>query len=60
MTNLIRLTLTPQEGLLIGSFIDGFMEEFANSSVEERQDSDLMMAYEMCCKIRPYLPKLKD
>lgn len=57
--SLIRLSLTPAEGLLIGSFIDGFMEQYEASSVEERQDKDLQVAYGMCLKLRPYLPSVK-
>ncbi len=60
MAELIRLTLTAQEGLLLGSFIDGFMEQFEGSSIEDRQDPDILVAYEMCVKMRPYLPKLKE
>ena len=58
MGNLIRLSLTQGEGLLIGSFIDGFIEQYESSSVEERQDKDLQMAYEMCKRLRPFLPKV--
>lgn len=57
MSEIIRLSLTPMEGLLIGSFIDGFMEQYEASSVEERNDKDLQVAYEMCKRVRPYLPK---
>jgi hypothetical protein len=57
MAELIRLSLTPAEGLLIGVFLDGAMEQYESASVEERQDADLQAMYEMCKRIRPFLPK---
>lgn len=57
MSELIRLSLTPAEGMLLGSFIDGFTEQYEGASVEERQDADLIVAYDMCKRLRPYLPK---
>lgn len=38
--SLIRLSLTPTEGLLIGVFLDGAIEQYEAASVEERQDPD--------------------
>jgi len=60
MSELIRLSLTPTEGLLIGTFLDGAMEQYEAASVEERQDPDLQMMCDMCKRIRPYLPKVES
>jgi hypothetical protein len=57
-TEIIRLSLTPTEGLLIGTFLDGAMEQYEAASIEERQDADLQAMYEMCKRIRPFLPKV--
>lgn len=60
MAELIRLSLTPAEGLLIGVFLDGAMEQFEAASIEERQDADLQAMYDMCKRIRPFLPKVEE
>lgn len=60
MSEIIRLSLTPAEGLLIGVFLDGAMEQYEAASIEERQDSDLQAIYEMCKRIRPFLPKVAE
>lgn len=57
MSELIRLSLTPVEGLLIGVFLDGAMEQYEAASIEERQDSDLQAMYDMCKRLRPFLPR---
>ena len=54
---IIRLSLTPTEGLLIGVFIDGAMEQYEAASVEERQDPDLQRMYDICKRLRPFLPR---
>lgn len=59
MADLIRLSLTPSEGLLIGVFLDGAMEQYEAASIEERQDTDLQAMYDMCKRIRPFLPKVE-
>lgn len=59
MAELIRLSLTPTEGLLIGTFLDGAMEQVEAASPEERQDADIQAMYEMCKRLRPYLPKVQ-
>lgn len=57
MSELIRLSLTPAEGFLIGVFLDGAMEQYEAASIEERQDSDLQAVYDMCKRLRPFLPR---
>lgn len=54
---LIRLTLTPMEGLLIGTMLDAAMEQYEAASVEERNDPDLVLAYDIWKRVRPFLPK---
>lgn len=56
---LIRLSLTPAEGMLIGVFLDGAIEQYEAASIEERQDADLQAMYEMCKRLRPYLPSAR-
>lgn len=57
MAGIIRLSLTPVEGLLIGTFLDGAIEQYEAATIEERQDEDLVRMYEICKRIRPYLPR---
>lgn len=57
MAELIRLSLTPTEGLLLGVFLDSAMEQVESASVEERQDGDIQTMYDMCKRLRPFLPK---
>lgn len=59
MAEIIRLALTPSEGLLIGVFLDGAMEQYESASIEERQDTDLQAMYDMCKRIRPFLPRVE-
>ena len=60
MSEIIRLSLTPAEGLLIGVFLDGAIEQYEAASIEERQDADLQTMYEMCKRLRPFLPKVAE
>lgn len=60
MAEIIRLSLTPAEGLLIGVFLDGAMEQYEASSIEDRQDADLQAMYDMCKRIRPFLPRVEE
>lgn len=60
MSEIIRLSLTPSEGLLIGVFLDGAMEQYEAASIEDRQDTDLQAMYEMCKRIRPFLPRAEE
>lgn len=55
--NLIRLTLTPAEGLMIGVMIDAAIEQFEAASIEERNDPDMIVAYDIWKRLRPYLPR---
>jgi hypothetical protein len=56
MAEIIRLSLTPTEGLLIGVFLDGAIEQYESASPEERNDPDLQKMYDICKRLRPYLP----
>lgn len=57
MAELIRISLTPAEGMMIGVFLDVAMEQVEAASIEERQDADIQAMYEMCKRIRPFLPR---
>jgi len=59
MIQIIRLDLNFQEGLLIGTFLDGAMEQYEAASIEERHDPDIQMMYDICKKLRPLLPVAK-
>ena len=60
MDNLIRLTLTPTEGLMIGTLLDAVIEQHASASIEERNDPGIARMYDICTRIRPFLPKVKE
>jgi hypothetical protein len=57
MAELIRLSLTHMEGIMLGAFLDSAMEQVEAASVEERQDGDIQMMYDMCKRLRQFLPK---
>jgi len=56
---IIRLSLTPAEGLLIGLMLDAAIEQYEAASFEERNDEDIKRAHSIWLNVRRYLPSLE-
>jgi hypothetical protein len=56
----IHITLTIEEGLLIGTMIEAAIEQYDNSSIEEQSDPDIIRAVAMWRRIRPLLPSIQE
>ena len=59
MNQIIRLTLTPQEGVMIAVMLQAAVEQYEVASIEERNDPDMVVAYEIWTKLLKLLPSVE-
>jgi len=60
MSQLIRLTLTPQEGIMIAVMLRAAADQYESASIEERNDPDMIAAYDIWMKILKFLPSVAE